>query len=111
MAVQHTYFVLMNATPAWLRLSRGERRAFNRDVLIPIFTQYPSVRVRLYDAEAFSARCSDIAVFETENIRDYYFVIEALRDSLIYTVPYFEIVDIIPAIEGGFEQYESETGA
>jgi hypothetical protein len=104
---KYSFFVLMNATPAWLRLSREERRAFNAEILGPILARYPSVKARLYDAEAFSGRCSDIAVFETEEIQAYYFLIEALRDSPVYTVPYFEIVEIIPAIEGGFEAYES----
>lgn len=108
MAQKFTFFVLMRATAAWLRLSREERRAFNTGTLGPMFARYPSVSVRLYDAEAFSVRCSDVAVFETEQIQDYYFVIEALRDSPVYTVPYFEIVEIIPAIEGGFEQYEAQ---
>lgn len=105
-----TFFVLMNATPECLRLSRQERRDVNVQVLGPIFARFPGVKVRLYDAEAISARCSDIALFETEDLKQYYDLIKTLRDSPIYTVPYFEIVEIIPAIEGGFEAYESRNG-
>ncbi|MCL9782298.1 hypothetical protein M9194_12765 [Vibrio sp. S4M6] len=59
------------------------------------------------DTQAFTTKCSDIAVFETENIQDYYFLIEELRDSKIFSEPYFEIVDIFPAIENGFVEFEA----
>lgn len=108
MTTKYTFFVHMNATKAWLSLTRSERRDFSQNTMGEIFKKYPQVNVRLYDAEAFSASCSDIAVFETEYIQDYYYLIEALRDSAVYTVPYFEIVDIIPAIEAGFMQYEDQ---
>lgn len=106
MARKYTFFVHMNATKEWLSLSREQRAEYFSVVQSEIFSKYPGVKIRLYDVEAFSARCSDIAVYETENIQEYYFLVDALRDSKIYTVPYFEIVDIFPAIEDGFLEYE-----
>ena len=73
----------------------------------PIFEKYPTVKVRWYDIEAFSTKASDIAVFETTSLQDYYFVIDVIRDSEFCTVPYFEFVEIIPAIEDGYVEYES----
>jgi predicted transglutaminase-like protease len=107
MSRKYTFFVHMNATTEWLSLSREERSVYFDEIQSKIFSKYPSVSIRLYDVEAFSTKCSDIAVYETENIQDYYFLIDALRDSKIYTVPYFEIVDIFPAIEDGYIEYES----
>lgn len=104
---KYTFFVHMNATKEWLRLSREERARYFDEIQTGIFSKYPSVSIRLYDIEAFSTKCSDIAVYETENIQDYYFLVDALRDSKVYTVPYFEIVDIFPGIEEGFAEYES----
>ncbi|MVF14946.1 Darcynin 1 [Ketobacter sp. MCCC 1A13808] len=104
---KYTFFIHMNATKEWLSLSRDDRENYFSHIKTEIFAKYPSVSVRLYDVEAFSTKCSDIAVYETENIQDYYFMIDALRDSKIYTVPYFEIVDIFPTIEDGFVEYES----
>ncbi len=46
-------------------------------------------------------------MFETISLQDYYFVIDAIRDSEFCTVPYFEFVEIIPAIEDGYLEYES----
>lgn len=90
----------------WLHLTRDERNRFTHEVLTPIFLKYPSVNVRYYDVEAFTTRCSDIALFETASPQDYYYLIEAMRDSPVCTVPYFEFVDIFPALESGFVEYE-----
>ena len=103
---KYTFFILMNATKEWLALSRKERNEFVETNLNPLFGKYSNVSVRFYDAEAFSTKCSDIAVFETSHLQDYYFLIDGIRDSKIFTVPYFEFIEIIPAIEGGFAEYE-----
>ncbi|MCE0494786.1 darcynin family protein [Vibrio salinus] len=106
MTRKYTFFVHMNARQEWLKLTRDERNAYFDILKREIFSKYPEVSVRLFDVEAFSSVCSDIAMYETENIQDYYFLIEELRDSKIYTVPYFDIVNIFPAIEDGFVEFE-----
>lgn len=103
---QYTFFVLLRATKEWLSLSRAERNQFVTEHLHPLFAKYTGVKVRFYDSEAFSTRCSDIAVFETAELQQYYFLMDGLRDSKVFTVPYFEFLEIIPAIEGGFAEYE-----
>ena len=102
---KYTFFVHMNATCAWLRMSRQERDAYFSQEFGPLLAKYGEVQVRLFDVEAFSALCSDIAMFETENLQAYTFLMDALRDSNFYTIPYFEIVGIYPAIEEGFRTY------
>jgi len=42
------------------------------------------VKVRWYDVEAFSTKASDIAVFETTSLQDYYFVIDATLSFVQY---------------------------
>ena len=106
-----TFFMLLRATPAWLRLDRVERRKFCDDVRVPIFARHGATTMRFYDAEAFSARCSDVAVFETTDTTDYYDLIEALRDTAFFNVPYYELVDIIPALEDGYRAYETRQTA
>jgi len=107
MSTKYSFFVHMQATKAWLSLSRDERSDYFSTTIGTILARYPSVVLRLYDAEAFSAKCSDIAVFETDIIQDYSFLMDALRDSDVFTVPYFVVVDIFPAIEEGFIDYQS----
>lgn len=89
-----------------LFLPREKRAEFSTQKLEPTFEKYPTVKVRWYDVEAFSAKATDIAVFETTPLQDYYFVIDAIRDSEFCTVPYFEFVEIIPAIENGYVEYK-----
>ncbi|WP_151793680.1 darcynin family protein [Acinetobacter nosocomialis] len=107
MSRTYTFFIHLRALPAWLALSREKRAEFNAQKLEPIFEKYPTVKVRWYDVEAFSTKASDIAVFETTSLQDYYFVIDAIRDSEFCTVPYFEFVEIIPAIEDGYGEYQN----
>ena len=105
-----TFFMLLNSQPVWLSKSRQERRAFTDQVTAPILAAYPAVAMRYYDAEAFSGRCTDIAVFETEDVEAYSDLIEALRDTPFFAEPYYEVVDIIPAVEGGYQAYDARIG-
>lgn len=104
-----TLFMLLNALPAWLSMPREERRAFHANVLAPILAAHPATRMRYYDTEAFSGRCSDIAAFETEDLQDYSDLIEDLRDTAFFAAPYYAVVDIIPGIENGYLDYDART--
>lgn len=101
-----TVFMLVRTTPAWLELDRCSRAQI-AEAAVTSALQGLDVAIRFFDAEALSGRCTDVVVFETESIEAYYFAIERLRDSALFTVPYFEIADIIPAIEGGFQAFEA----
>ena len=105
-----TYFMLLNALPAWLGLERTARREFHTRVLAPILAAHPATTLRYYDTEAFSGRCSDIAVFETEDPRDYSDLVEELRDCAFFAAPYYQLVDIIPALENGYLDYDRRVG-
>ena len=107
MSRTYTFFIHFRALPAWLALTREKRAEFSTRKLEPIFKKYQTVNVRWYDVEAFSTKASDIAVFETTTLQDYYFVIDAIRDSEFCTVPYFELVEIISAMEDGYVEYEN----
>lgn len=62
--------------------------------------------MRYFDAEAFSAACSDVMMVETNDPKHHYFFMEHLRDSPMITTPYFEIVQIVPSIEDGYVKFE-----
>jgi len=108
MPQKYAFFLHLNATRAWLSLSREGRRKFFHRIQEDIFKKYPGISYRLFDVEAFNAHCSDIILFEANDVQQYYYLMEELRDSAIYTVPYFEIVGIYPAIEDGFSNFESD---
>ena len=95
--------MLLTALPAWLSLSRQERRELADATLGTALRKHPAISMRFFDAEAFTARCSDIAIFTTTDLDEYYLLVEDLRDSPLYTVPYFRLDDLILTIEDGHE--------
>jgi hypothetical protein len=110
--MKYVFFILLRATPAWLRLSREQRRAMNAEHLVPLLAGGEAIRMRYFDAEAFCADCSDLMMVETDDPKRHYFFMEHLRDSPMFTVPYFEVEKIIPCIEDGYVQFEqAEAGA
>ncbi|GEM47532.1 darcynin family protein [Deinococcus cellulosilyticus] len=107
----YTILFLFTVTPAWLRLTRQERTAFRERVLEPIFAIHASVEVQAFDAEAFSASCSDFLILRTPDLQAYYHLMEALRDTEMFTVPYLEVKDIIIGLQDGYQRYEEKYGA
>lgn len=99
-------FLMLRATEQWLRHTRAERRAMADTHLGAALARLPALSIRHFDAEAFSADCSDVMLVETSDMQQYYDFIEFLRDSPLVTAPYFEFVRIIPAIEDGFRRFE-----
>jgi chlorite dismutase len=108
--VRYAIFGLATATEAWLRLSREQRRSFVESELGPMLARFPG-KVRWFDAEAFSTRCSDVILFETDDLREYTFLMERLRDSKVFTEPYFRFQELIPAVEEGFREFEANEAA
>lgn len=99
----------MTTTEAWLRLTRTQRRAFVEKRLNPIFGRYAaSVQPRHIDAEAFTARCTDVLILEVSDLRQYYYFMEELRDTEVYTKPYFRVEEIIVGVENGFAEFEEQ---
>ncbi|MBY0572732.1 MAG: hypothetical protein K2P84_03540 [Undibacterium sp.] len=102
-----TIFLHVRATSNWLSLSRQQRATiFDQHVQQPIQAS-PALRMRYFDAEAFHARVSDVILIETEDLKAYYFFIENLKDSPIFSEQFFTLIDIIPSIENGFLEYEA----
>lgn len=100
-----TVFVLLKTTKEWLRLEHAERNRIAESVLSTVLPDN-SVTLRMFDAEAFTTKCTDVAMFQAEDMQAFYFAIERLRDSELITKPYFEMVEIIPTIEDGFKDFE-----
>lgn len=105
-APRFTIFVLLKTLPAWLALPRPRRNEIAAAAFADALRD-GSVGIRHFDAEAFSALCTDVAVFDAGDLLAFYAVMERLRDSPFFTVPYFEAVAIVPAIEDGFRHFEA----
>ncbi|RRA97557.1 darcynin family protein [Larkinella rosea] len=104
---EYTILLLLNAKPQWLSLSRNERNTYFEKTVRPVFQEVSqTVEVRLFDSEYFHARVSDFLIVRTRNLKDYQWLIERLRDTKIYSGPYFELVDLIMGQENGFREFD-----
>lgn len=97
---RQTYFMLVKTTNAWLQVPVKERFKFKENIIKPILEKYPTVKMRFFDSEAFSGHVTDVLMWETANVIDYQFLIDELRETPFWGT-YFEVVEIIPAIEDG----------
>jgi len=97
-----TAFMLVKTTPEWLALSVQERvEAFTAQVLPAIKAKTTGVRSRFYDTEFYSARVTDVWVWEADDHHAYQLLIDALRETPFWD-RYFEIVDLLVGTENGY---------
>ncbi|WP_432012169.1 darcynin family protein [Streptomyces cucumeris] len=97
-----TAFMLVKTTPEWLALTVQQRvDAFTTQVLPAIEARTTGVRSRFYDTEFYSARVTDVWVWEAEDHHAYQLLIDALRETPFWE-RYFEIVDLLVGTENGY---------
>lgn len=97
-----TAFMLVKTTPKWLALTVQERvDAFTTQVLPAIEARTTSVRSRFYDTEFYSARVTDVWVWEAKDHHAYQLLVDALRETPFWD-RYFEVVDLLVGTENGY---------
>lgn len=103
-----TYVVIVQLTalPAWLRLTHPERHEIADGEIASALGAHQGCTVRWIDAEAMSAQCSDVMLVETSELGSWNNLWEALRDSSMFTTPYFMLESIVVGIEDGYVAYE-----
>ena len=70
----------------WLAKTREERNAFNEKYIIPVIEKYSKdVKVRFFDAECFYVRGSDFFIYDCNDLKKYYFMVEELRDTELFS--------------------------
>jgi hypothetical protein len=102
--LNHVYFMLVKTTNTWLQLSTKERFQFLEAIISPILQKHSAVKMRFFDSEAFSGRYTDVLMWETSEVKDYQFLVEELRETQFWGT-YFEVVEIVPAIENAYALY------
>lgn len=100
-AIAFTIFMQVKTTPAWIALSPAKRFEFLGNTIEPILKEHPSVRMRFFDTEFYSAEVTDVIVWETKNLAEYQAIVEALRETPFWG-QYFDVVSILPGIENGY---------
>ncbi|WP_158968602.1 darcynin family protein [Chachezhania sediminis] len=108
-----TIFLMLRANPSWLALPRHERSRIGEAALAEAFGEFgdKGLSLRFFDAEAFNARVSDVAMIEAGDPKTWYFAMERLRDSPLIADGHFEVVEIVPAFEDGYRTFEASGDA
>ncbi|MES4907664.1 MULTISPECIES: darcynin family protein [unclassified Streptomyces] len=97
-----TAFMLVKTTPEWLAMTVAERvQAFTTQVVPVIEARTRGVCSRFYDTEFYSARVTDIWVWEADDHDAYRLLIDALRETPFWD-RYFEVVDLLVGAENGY---------
>ena len=108
---QMAIFWLVKTTPAWLLMppmGAGGRFDFVEKVLKPIVGAHPGAQLRFFDAEAYTAKCTDVMLWTVSRMEDYNALVESLRETAFWDT-YFQILQIIPTVEDGYAaHYEQE---
>ncbi|MFM0001416.1 hypothetical protein PQR57_10335 [Paraburkholderia dipogonis] len=97
-----TVFMLVKTTPEWLGFSVDERSTLLAEHVEPILKRHADeVSMRFYDIEFYSARVTDIWVWNATSHHAYEMVVEALRETPFWD-RYFDIVEILPGVENAY---------
>jgi hypothetical protein len=100
-----TAFILVKTTRAWLDLTVEQRiAAFESSVLPTVREKARDVRSRFYDTEFYTARVTDVWVWEARDHEAFQLVIEALRETPFWDL-YFEVVEILVGVENGYAKH------
>ncbi len=107
--MNYTILILYRATHHSLALTRQQRNEFFSSEILPIVQQFEGrLTVRFFDSEAFHATTSDFLIINCEELQDYYYFMEYVRDTALFSKLYIELNDIITGIENGFQHFEEK---
>ena len=97
-----TAFILVKTTQEWLGFPVPERFRLLREQLDPILKKHAAnVSMRFFDIEFYSARVTDLWMWEATDHHAYELLVEDLRDTPFWD-RYFEIVEILPGVENAY---------
>lgn len=105
-----TYHIFMplRATPAWLALNPQQRFGFLGETIVPILELHSAVRLRFFDCEFYSARVSDMAMWETRDLGAWEALVEALRETPFWD-HYFAVQDVLLSVENAYASHYGQT--
>ena len=99
---EFTVFMLVKTTVEWLGYSVVERNTIAREKLTPVLKKHSAkVRMRFFDIEFYSARVSDLWMWDCKDHHSYQMLVEELREGPFWN-RYFQIVEILPGVEDAY---------
>ncbi|HWW03930.1 darcynin family protein [Collimonas sp.] len=97
-----TVFMLVKTMPEWLGFPIDERFRLLREHLEPLLKKHAEhIRLRFYDIEFYSARVTDLWMWEANSHHAYELLVEDLRETPFWD-RYFAIVEILPGVENAY---------
>jgi Darcynin, domain of unknown function len=97
-----TVFLLVKTMPEWLAMSIDERFSELGKHVEPIVQRHRErVRLRFYDVEFYTARVTDVWVWDALDHHAYELLVEELRETPFWD-RYFAIVEILPGVENAY---------
>ncbi|TXN58851.1 darcynin family protein [Methylobacterium sp. WL6] len=97
-----TVFMLVRTTTEWLGFPVEKRFELFRETFTPILKAHAAdVTLRFFDIEFYSARVTDLWMWDARDHQSYQLLVEAIRETPFWD-RYFEIVDILPGIENAY---------
>lgn len=97
-----TAFMLVKTTPEWLALTVEQRiEAFRTEVVPAIEEKAKGVHSRFYDTEFYSARVTDVWMWEAVDHDAYQRLVDALRETPFWD-RWFEVAEILVGVENGY---------
>jgi|SRR5580698_3773284 hypothetical protein len=104
-----TVFMLVKTTPEWLAFPPEERfRQLTTHVEPIVRRHHPKVSFRFYDVEFYTARVTDIWIWDVTDHHAYEMVVEELRETPFWD-RYFQIVEILPGVENAYAKNYGRT--
>lgn len=95
-------FMLVKTTPEWLGFEVKQRFELFENHIGPILKKHSgAVALRFYDVEFYSARVTDIWVWDDKEHHAYELLVEELRETPFWD-RYFDIVEILPGVENAY---------
>ncbi len=96
-----------NFTEKWIGYSWEKRNKIQSEVIAPIMSRYVDhIDAEFVDAEAFDHDVTDFVILKTDNLIQYYYFIEEIRESELIRDGLLKIRRIQVGIHDGFRSFE-----
>ena len=99
---EFTVFMLVKTTPECLGIPVDRRHELAREHLTPILKKHAAgVSLRYFDVEFYSARVTDLWMWDAKDHHAYQLLVEDLRESPFWD-RYFDVVEILTGVEDAY---------
>ncbi|KAB7759205.1 darcynin family protein [Mycolicibacterium mucogenicum] len=96
-----TVFMLVKTNPEWLGFPVAKRFDELTLHLQPILDRHPAVDFKWIDTEFYTARVTDVWMWEAADQHQYELAVEELRESPLWD-RYFAVVEILPGVANAY---------